>query len=137
LIIKALHVDPLNVNLDTDHASNQEIPAIIELTSGWSSDPYVRPTLSHKDIAHYFLNSSHRTGDKGKMLCYRQFVRGYNFYKEHYIYKVMTNIVNDNCCYIRLKCFPSTKQGTYTQWILMTRHTPYRIHKTNCLCPAG
>jgi hypothetical protein len=68
---------------------------------------------------------------------FRLFVRGYNFYKEHYIYKVMTNIVNDNCCYIRSKCFPSTKQGTYAQWILMTRQAPYRIHKTNCLCPLG
>ena len=31
---KALHVDPPNVNLDNDHASNQEIPEIGELTSG-------------------------------------------------------------------------------------------------------
>jgi len=96
-----MHVDPPNVNLDNDHASNQEIPEIGELTSGWSSDQYFRPTLPHKDIEHYLLNSSHRTGDKWKMLCYRQFVRGYNFYNEHYIHKVMTNVVNDNCCYIR------------------------------------
>jgi hypothetical protein len=135
---KALHVDPPNVNLDNDHASNQEIPEIGELTSGWSSDQYLRPTLSHKDIEHYLLNSSHRTGDKGKMLCYRQFVCGYNFYNEHYIHKVMTNIVNDSCCYIHSKCFTSMKQGTYTQWILMTRQAPYLIHdKANCSCPAG
>jgi len=134
---KQKHVDPPNVNLDNDHALNQEIPEIGELTSGWSSDQYLRPTLSHKDIEHYLLNSSHRTGDKGKMLCYRQFVRDYNFYNEHYIHKVMTNIVNDNCCYIRSKCFPSMKQGTYTQWNLMTRQAPYHIHKANYSCPAG
>ena len=47
---KALHVDPPNVNLDNDHASNQEIPEIGELTSGWSSNQYLRPTLSTKTL---------------------------------------------------------------------------------------
>jgi hypothetical protein len=59
--------------------------------------------MLYKDIEHYLLNSSHKTGDKGKILCFRQFVRGYNFYKKHYVHKVMTNVVIDNCCYIRSK----------------------------------
>jgi hypothetical protein len=54
-----MQTNPPNVNLDNDHASPQEIPEIGELTSGWSSDPYLRPTLSHKDNEHYLLNSSH------------------------------------------------------------------------------
>lgn len=44
--------------------------------------------------------------------------------------------VNDNCCYIHSKCFPSMKQGTYMQWNLMTRQAPYHIHKANYSCPA-
>ena len=32
-------IDPPNVNLDNDHALNQEIQEIGELTSGWSSYP--------------------------------------------------------------------------------------------------
>jgi hypothetical protein len=39
-----MQTNPPNVNLDNDHASNQEIPEIRELTSGCSSDPYLRPT---------------------------------------------------------------------------------------------
>jgi hypothetical protein len=39
-----MQTNPPNVNLDNDHASNQEIPEIGELTSGWSSDPYISPT---------------------------------------------------------------------------------------------
>jgi hypothetical protein len=106
--------------------SNEQIPEIQKLSSGWNSDPKLRPTLSHKDIEIYLLNSSHRTGDKGKMLCYRQLNRGYNFFNEQYIHKVMTNIVNKRCCYIRSKCFPSMKQGTYySQWILVTRDAPH------------
>jgi hypothetical protein len=36
-----MQTNPPNVNLDNDHASNQEIPEIGELASGWSSDPYL------------------------------------------------------------------------------------------------
>jgi hypothetical protein len=55
-----MQTNPPNVNLDNDHASNQEIPEIGELTSRCSSDPYLRPALSsHKDNEHYLLNSSH------------------------------------------------------------------------------
>ena len=54
-----MQTNPPNTNLDNDNASNQEIPEIGELASGWSSDPYLRPTLSHKDNEHYLLNSSH------------------------------------------------------------------------------
>jgi hypothetical protein len=35
-----MQTNPPNLNLDNDHASNQEIPEIGELTSGWSSDPH-------------------------------------------------------------------------------------------------
>jgi hypothetical protein len=45
-----MQTNPPNLNLDNDHASNQEIPEIGELTSGWSSDPYLSPTKTMDTI---------------------------------------------------------------------------------------
>ena len=40
-------------------------------------------------------------------------------------------------CYIRSKCYPSMKQETYTQWLLITKDKPFHIAQTSCTCPAG
>jgi hypothetical protein len=39
------------------------------------------PQISHKDVETYLLKS--RSDDNEKMSCYRQFIRGFNFYKEN------------------------------------------------------
>ena len=39
-----------------------------------------------KDVATYLLKS--RSDDNEKMSCYRQFIRGFNFYKENYIHDI-------------------------------------------------
>jgi hypothetical protein len=41
---------------------------------------------SDKDVETYLLKS--RSDDNEKMSCYRQFNRGFNFYKENYIYDI-------------------------------------------------
>jgi hypothetical protein len=41
---------------------------------------------SDKDVEMYLLKS--RSDDNEKMSCYRQFIRGFNFYKENYIYDI-------------------------------------------------
>ena len=42
---------------------------------------------SDKDVETYLLKS--RSGDNEKMSCYRQFNRGFNFYKENYIHDIL------------------------------------------------
>jgi hypothetical protein len=53
------------------------------------------------------------------MQYYRQYIRGFNFYKENYIYDIMIIIIDDKCklLYIRSKCFPSMKTGSYNQMV--------------------
>jgi hypothetical protein len=41
---------------------------------------------NEKDVETYLLKS--RSDDNEKMSCYRQFNRGFNFYKENYIYDI-------------------------------------------------
>ena len=41
---------------------------------------------SDKDVETYLLKS--RSDDNEKMSCYRQFIRGFNFYKENYIHNI-------------------------------------------------
>jgi hypothetical protein len=41
---------------------------------------------SDKDVEMYLLKS--QSDDNEKMSCYRQFIRGFNFYKEDYIYNI-------------------------------------------------
>lgn len=90
-------------------------------------------------LKNYLLHSSHRTEDKEKMECYRQFIRGFNFFKEGYVQKIMINLISEESkfCYIRSKCSPSMKQGMYNQWILVSRDSPCTITKAYCSCPAG
>jgi hypothetical protein len=42
---------------------------------------------SDKDVETYLLKS--RSDDNEKMSCYRQFNRGFNFYKENYIHDIL------------------------------------------------
>ena len=56
-----LNHDKAGTSNQDEVISNGQIPEIQELSSGWNSDPKLRPTLSHKDIEYYLLNSSHRT----------------------------------------------------------------------------
>ncbi|XP_076080580.1 uncharacterized protein LOC143051582 [Mytilus galloprovincialis] len=119
---------------------NVDIPPYNELNSGWTSDLSLLPLVSHQDVESFLIHSSHRTGDNEKMLCYRQFIRGYNFFKENYVHDLMINSIDDDCesCYIRSKCYPSMKQqGPYQQWILISKKTPVVVFKANCSCPAG
>ena len=41
---------------------------------------------NEKDVETYLLKS--RSDDNEKMSCYRQFNRGFNFYKENYIHDI-------------------------------------------------
>ena len=145
-----LSASPVNV-MKADNSSREDtlsglsstnvlpIPDIKELNSGWTSDKFNFPTVSHKDVENYLINSDHRTVDRNKMECYRQYIRGFNFFKEKYIHKVMLNLISEDSdyCYIRSKCYPSMKQGVYTQWILVSKRAPFFVIKANCTCAAG
>ncbi|KAJ8300687.1 LOW QUALITY PROTEIN: hypothetical protein KUTeg_022206 [Tegillarca granosa] len=121
------------------HVSDTDIISVDSLNSGWTSDTKLFPQISHRDVKQYLIYSSHRTEDSGKMECYRQFIRGFNFYKEGYIHNTMVNLIekDSKMCYIRSKCYPSMKQGTYTQWVCLSKEAPYTILKAYCSCPAG
>jgi hypothetical protein len=114
-------------------------PAVNELQCGWTGKSDCLPRPHIKDIENYLLHSSHRTEDSGKMQCYRQYIRGLNFYKEGYIHKVMYNAISDESalCYVRSKCYPSMKKGVYEQWLLLSKRDPFRVEKAGCTCPAG
>lgn len=103
-------------------SSGVETPEIAELRAGWTGTSCHFPTVKLSDIESYLLHSSHRTEDAEKMQCYRQYIRGLNFFKEGFIHKIMINSISDSSkhCYIRSKCYPSMQQGVYKQWILMT-----------------
>lgn len=139
--LRALSLEESSINCESadNEQNNATIPDIETLNSGWTSEKSMFPTVTHKDVENYLVNSTHRTADHNKMDCYRQFIRGFNFFKEQYIHKLMVNIINDDFpyCYVRSKCFPSMKQGLYVQWILLTKRGPLKVMKANCSCPAG
>ena len=127
------------VLVDCKIENNEKVPEIGELNHGWSGDEKLIPNVKLNDIENYLINSSHRTEDSHKMQCYRQYIRGLNFFKEGYIHKIMCNPIEENSkyCYIRSKCFPSMKQGVYEQWVLVTKEVPTTILRASCTCPAG
>ncbi|KAH3845296.1 hypothetical protein DPMN_087574 [Dreissena polymorpha] len=104
-------------------SSGVKNPEIDELRAGWTGTLCHFPTVKLSDIESYLLHSSHRTEDAEKMQCYRQYIRGLNFYKEGFIHKLLINFISDSSkhCYIRSKCYPSMQQGVYEQWILMIK----------------
>ena len=142
-----LFTDQRPVNHDDDHNdvkstsvkddSEEKVPDYKDILSGWTSNLQELPQISHKDVESYLLHSSHRTNDQQKMNCYRQYVRGFNFYKEGYIHSLMVNKVNENYIYVRSKCFPSMKKGTYSQWILCRITDKTQVQRAGCTCPAG
>lgn len=79
------------------------VPNISDVQSGWSGESVSFPKVTINDIEKHLLHSSHRTEVSGKMQCYRQYIRGLNFYKEGYIHEIMMNEISDTCqmCYIR------------------------------------
>ncbi|CAC5363707.1 unnamed protein product [Mytilus coruscus] len=127
------------VSKNSNNNDNVDIPPYNELHSGWTSDLSLLPLVSHQDVDSFLIDSSHRTGDNEQMLCYRQFISGYNFFKENYVHDLMINSIDDEyeSCYIRSKCYPSMKQqGPYQQWILISKKIPVVVFKANCSCPA-
>ena len=66
-----------DVKYDKDSVEDREVPLISE---------NIFPQISHKDVETYLLKS--RSDDNEKMSCYRQFIRGFNFYKENYIHDI-------------------------------------------------
>lgn len=64
---------------------DEKIVSIDSLKTGWTSEIQLIPKISHNDVENYLLHSSHRTEDKEKRECYRQFIRGFNFFKEGYV----------------------------------------------------
>ncbi|KAJ8307406.1 hypothetical protein KUTeg_015490 [Tegillarca granosa] len=94
---------------------SEKIPDIGELKFGWISEKNKLPSLSHSEVQNYLINSSHRSEDKEKMECYRQFIREYNFFNEKFLHKMMVNNISERSeyCYVRSKCHPSLKIGTY------------------------
>ena len=76
-----------NSSVDDDVKYDKDsVPLISELNTGWSSKENIFPQISHKDVETYLLKS--RSDDNEKMSCYRQFIRGFNFYKENYIHDI-------------------------------------------------
>ena len=75
-----------DVKCDKDSVEDREVPLISELNNGWSIKENIFPQLSHKDVETYFLKC--RSDDNDTMSCYRQFIRGCNFYKENYIHDI-------------------------------------------------
>lgn len=73
------------------------VPYISDLKSGCLGESCSYPKVTINDIEKYLLYSSLRTEDSGKMQCYRQYIRGRNFYKEGYIHKIMINEISDTC----------------------------------------
>jgi hypothetical protein len=86
------------------NVSNAE-NATISSTAGWTSNLNNMQKIMHTDVENYLINSRHRTVDRKKMSCYRQFIRGYNFHKEGYVHSIMMNILNisteNPLCYVR------------------------------------
>lgn len=128
-----------NAENATISSSDVNTPSFEELTAGWTSNLNNMQKIMHTDVENYLINSRHRTVDRKKMSCYRQFIRGYNFHKEGYVHNIMmNNISTENpLCYVRSKCFASMKKEVYTQWILLTKTVPVTIVKASCTCPAG
>jgi hypothetical protein len=120
------------------NVSNAE-NATISSTAGWTSNLNNMQKIMHTDVENYLINSRHRTVDRKKMSCYRQFIRGYNFHKEGYVHNIMMNNISteNHLCYVRSKCFVSMKKEVYIQWILLTKTVPVTIVKASCTCPAG
>jgi hypothetical protein len=75
-----------DVKYDKDSEEDREVHLIFELNTGWSRKENLFLQCSHKDVETYLLKS--RSDDNEKMSCYRQFIRGFNFYKEHYIHDI-------------------------------------------------
>jgi hypothetical protein len=75
-----------DVKYDTGSIEDREVPLISELNTGWSSKENIFPQISHKDVETYLLKS--RSDDNEKMSCYRQFIRGFDFYNENYIHDI-------------------------------------------------
>ena len=129
-----------NAENATISSSDVNTPSSEELTARWTSNLNNMQKIMHTDVENYLINSRHRTVDRKKMSCYRQFIRGYNFYKEGYVHSIMMDILNisteNPLCYGRSKCFASTKKEVYTQWILLTKTVPVTIVKASCTFPA-
>ncbi|XP_053382010.1 uncharacterized protein LOC128549398 [Mercenaria mercenaria] len=134
--VSSINEDKTEITLDPQES---KVPCITELTAGWSGNDDKFPRISITDIENYLIHSSHRTNDAGKMQCYRQYIRGLNFYKEGYIHKMMINEISldSPVSYVRSKCYPSMQKGVYEQWVLISKHAPFQILKANCTCPAG
>lgn len=129
-----------NAENATISSSDVNTPSFEELTAGWTSNLNNMQKIMHTDVENYFINSRHRTVDRKKMSYYRQFIRGYNFYKEGYVHNIMmnNNISTENpLYYVRSKCFASTKKEVCTQWFLLTKTVPVTIMKVSGTCPAG
>ncbi|KAL5006239.1 hypothetical protein ScPMuIL_015045, partial [Solemya velum] len=83
----------LTVGTESD-LTGKSVPLgdINEIKIGWSrSEPL--PKITRKTIENYLIHS--RTDNEGEMSCHRrphrQYIRGFNFFKEKYIVKVMKN----------------------------------------------
>jgi len=75
-----------DVKYDKDSVDDREVPLISELNTGWSSKENIFLQISHKDVETYLLKS--RSDNNEKMRSYRQFIPGFNFYKENYIHDI-------------------------------------------------
>jgi hypothetical protein len=69
-----------------EYVEDREVPLISELNTGWSSKENIFSQISHQDVETYLLKC--RSDDNEKMSCYRQFIRGFNFYEENYIHDI-------------------------------------------------
>ena len=77
-------IDGANSSVDDDVKCDEDSGE--ELNTGWSSKANIFPQLSHKDVETYLLKC--QSDGNENMGCYRQFIRGFNFYKENYIHDI-------------------------------------------------
>lgn len=75
------------------------VPDIKDLHSCWAGKSDMFPKIKIQDVENYLIHSSHRTVDAKKMQCYRQCIKGLNFFKEGYIHKIMMNEINPDSEY--------------------------------------
>jgi hypothetical protein len=71
---------------EKDYVEDREVPLMSELNTGWSGKENIFPQISHKYVETYLVKC--RSHDNENMSCYRQFIRGLNFYEDNYIHDI-------------------------------------------------
>ena len=82
------------------------------LKDGWM-EQFTWPKITYDELERYLLKSSSRTLGKQQQDCYRQFPRGYNFFRNGLVFAHQIHHIDKDSvyCYVRANCYASMKQG--------------------------